>query len=361
MKRTFWMIALIMASCLAVLISCGGGGSGSSESSTDINSQTANAIVDLNEDDQNGLITQEQFLNDFELILAAVDAELDGPANFITYLETYVVGDILSAQMQPAKTHRAATVAETIANIKNSTTFLMLETFVTSVASSLLLPDPVSNILDFAKPEVFTSMASGLVRVHTYDAIINGDIDVLTGNEIVGKIQNNPFDAERDLLAAKGETVPDWLESYNDVCMWDCITSGTGIYSGPFSGIIYETWGGCTWRESVSGTVEVVVTGNGTLADPYEGTFDVSGNIVIELQSGVDCDPGGEVLIDSFDGTVSGTSGKLNASGEGVAGTGTFSANISGATVSTSAITGGIYLDFDSNIINQTITLTKQY
>jgi hypothetical protein len=189
MKRTFWMIALMMALCLAVLISCGGGGdSGSNEPSVDINSQTATAIVDLNEDDQNGLITQEQFLNDFESILTAVDAGPDGPANFITYLETYVVGDSLAAQMQPSNTHRAATVAETLANIKNSTTYQRLEAFITSIASSLLLPEPVSTILDFAKPEVFMSMASGLVRVHTYDAIINGDISVETGNEIAGKI-----------------------------------------------------------------------------------------------------------------------------------------------------------------------------
>lgn len=162
-------------------------------------------------------------------------------------------------------------------------------------------------------------------------------------------------------MAAKGEAVPDWLESYNDVCMWDCIISGTEIYSGPFSGIMTETGGGCTWRETVSGTVELVVTGSGTLADPYEGTFDVSGNIVIELQSGFPCDSGGTVSIDSFDGTVSGTSGKLNASGEGVAGTGTFSATISNAAVSTSTITGIFNFDFGvDNPINQTVTLTSQ-
>lgn len=117
MKRTFWMISLMMASCLAVLISCGGGGSGSNEPSADINSKTATAIVDLNEDVQNGLITQEEFLNDFESILTAVDAEPDGPTNFITYLETYVVGDSLAANMHPLSTHRAATVSETLSNI----------------------------------------------------------------------------------------------------------------------------------------------------------------------------------------------------------------------------------------------------
>ena len=87
--------------CLSFWTGCQSGGGSDSGESEDINSQTASAIVDLNEDAQNSLITPEQFLNEFESILKALDAEPNGPSEFITYLETEVVGDSISAHGSP--------------------------------------------------------------------------------------------------------------------------------------------------------------------------------------------------------------------------------------------------------------------
>ncbi|MDA8141853.1 MAG: hypothetical protein M0036_24670 [Desulfobacteraceae bacterium] len=357
---------LILVFALALgLAGCGGGGGGGSsgESTTDVNSQFVTQITALDQSALSGGLTDEQYLTSYEQILTNIDAESTGAQDLESYLETHVLGVPLNSSSLSARSsvNRAA-ISDTITRIRNSETYQMIEIFITSVASNLLLPDPASMLLDLAQPEVFTSIASVQVRTHIMDAQFSGQISADTAADLVGRIQRNPFEAESHLLAAKGETVPEWLPPFEGECLRDCGSPGdTAIYSGSFSGTMTESGGGCVWQHAVSGTIEVVVTGSGTLADPYEGTFDVSGSATISLVSGVGCDAGGNVSISVFNGSVSGTSGKLNASGSGTIGTSPFTAALSNADVSTSTVTGSFVFDGGvDNTINQSVTLSRQ-
>ena len=326
-------------------------------------SQVATSLATLDQRVRQGQISDEEFTIQLQQILAAVDSSPDGAKNLASYLNTAVVGGSGAIKHQSAARMKATkTVKERLAEIQASPTYQMLDTFITSVASNLLLSDPASLLLDLAKPEVFISLASIQVRTHVYDAAFSGQIDASTAADLAGKIGKNPFDAERDLLAAKGQAIPAWLEPANNVCLRDCIPAGSnGVYSSPVTGSVYETGGGCVWQDQLSGTVKVLVSGSGTLADPYAGDFDVSGTILVTLISGTNCQPGGPVPITDFLGAVSGTTGRLSASGGGTAGTGTFSATLSNASVSSSAITGDFSLDLGAySPILQTITLSKQ-
>jgi hypothetical protein len=217
-------------------------------------------------------------------------------------------------------------------------------------------------LLDFSQPEVFVSLSAVKARANIYEALINNEIDPVTAASLADQVRTNPFAANKGLLEAKSEPVPAWLETVGGVCLRDCPpVGGTGMYSGPFSGEMTETGLGCVWKHTLSGTVDVTVTGSGTLIDPYEGSFDVSGAISTVLVSGTDCDPGGGAPIEDFFGSVSGTSGKVEAEGDGFIGTASFVATFTNGTLSGSTLTGNFSLDLGMDQpISKSLILTRQ-
>lgn len=363
MKKSLrkWMATLLVPCVLPLVLgACGGGGgsSGSDEQGDDISDAVA-ALVALDAAARNGQMDAVEFVEALDQWAAAVDGVPGGPESLAEYLDSEVVGGSFSSG---ARVLAPKTLQQAFADLKQTTAYQTVEAFVTTVASSLLLPDPVGMLLDFAQPEVFVSLASVKARANIYEALVNNEIDPVTAASLADRIRTNPFDANKGLLEAKSQPVPAWLETVGGVCLRDCPpVGGTGMYSGPFSGAMTETGLGCVWEHSLSGTVDVTVTGSGTLADPYEGTFDVSGTISTVLVSGTECDPGGGAPIEDFFGAVSGTSGKVEAEGDGFIGTAPFVATLANGTLSGSTLTGSFFLDLGmDNAISSSLTLTRQ-
>ncbi len=340
----------------------GGGGSGGSDDTADANARFAAEITALDQKAVNNEVTDDQFLAELEQLINTIESEPDGVQNLADYLETEVVGqDIaLSLRSRESAVTRGA-LSDTLARIKNTQTYQMIETFVTTVASSLLLPDPVGMLLDLSQPEVFNAFAAVQVRTHIMDAEFSGEITADRAAGLLATNQYNPFDAQRDLLDATGREIPEWLQPYDNLCLRDCGTEGgTGIYSGSFYGTTSETASGCVWEHTVDATITVMVTGSGTLADPYTGTMEVSGEIVTDLSSGTECAEGGVSFFDET-GTVGGSSGKLDGTVTGTGGTGTLAAILSNASVSGSVISGTLTLNLDVDYpIVQTVTLIRE-
>jgi hypothetical protein len=356
-----------MAVLLALLVSplvlgaCGGGGGGSSGSDDqggDVSDAVA-ALVVLDAAALNGQMDVVEFVEALDQWATAVDAVPGGPQSLADYLDGEVAGGSFSSS---ARVPAPKTLQQAFADLKQTTAYQTVEAFVTTVASSLLLPDPVGMLLELGQPEVFVSLASVKARANIYEALVNNEIDPVTAASLADRVRRNPFDAHKGLLEAKSETVPEWVETVGGVCLRDCPpVGGTGMYSGPFSGTMTETGLGCVWEHSLSGIVDVTVTGSGTLADPYEGAFDVSGTIATVLVSGTECDPGGGAPIEDFFGSVSGTSGKVEAEGDGFIGTAPFVATLTNGTVSGSTLTATFFLDLGmDNAISSPVSLARQ-
>lgn len=365
------IILTILISCLTVSAGCAGdSGSGSSDATGDTGSDSGNtgdsvviiaSMVQLEQNALDGTISDEEFIAQLEKVYMAIDAEDLATQNLANYLESNVVGQSIDFAYRE-RVYPAQAVSDSINNIKNTETYRMLEAFVTSVASNVLLPDPLGLFLDLAQPDIFFSITAVQTRTHILDANFSNQIDAVKAGELKNQLQYNPFQAERELLKATGRTVPAWLTPVSEPCFRNCGTGGANSqYSGNFSGSLTETGLGCVWKHAISGAVSVEVSGSGTLADPYEGTFDVSGTVVTTLSTGSECDPGGTGEIWVFSGSVDGSSGKLNGSGEGMIGSASISAMLWNATVSTTTITGSFIFDMGvDDSLTQTVTLTKE-
>jgi hypothetical protein len=337
---------------------CGGGGGGGGDSSPE--AQTAAAIASLDESALAGSVTDEEFATRLDELLAAVDGREDGALSLSLYYEEHVVGADLMAGAVASHRAAAKTAQQTIDDIKNSETYQMLEAFVSSVASNLLIPDPANTLLAFADPEVFLASASVTIRAQIFDALVNGQITPEQAQSLYELGRQNPWEAKRALLVALSQTPPAWVDTLATSCLRDCGPTGdTTVYAGPFHKVFSTSGGGCTWQENLSGTIEVVVTGTGTVSDPFEGTMDVTGSWVETLTAGADCDPGGTFTISSFDGTAFGNDGKLYGEGDGVIGIGTFYAAINGATITSTSVTGQFEFQVGDETLLMPVTLSN--
>ncbi len=346
---------VVLALTILALTGCGGGGGASSPES-----KTASALVSLDENALAGTITDVEFATSLDELLAAVDGRADGAVELWLFYEDHVVGADLMAGAVESDRAAAKTAQQTIDDIKNSETYQMLEAFVSSVASNLLIPDPANTLLAFADPEVFLATASVTIRAQIYDALVNGQVTPEQAQSLYELGRQNPWAAKRALLVALSQTPPAWVETIATSCLRDCEPTGdTTVYSGPFHRVFSTSGGGCTWQENLSGTIEVVVTGTGTASDPFEGTMDVTGQLVETLTAGSDCDPGGTFTITSFDGAVFGNDGKLYGEGDGVMGAGTFYAAINGATITSTSVTGQFEFQVGDESVLMTVTLAN--
>jgi hypothetical protein len=330
--------ALLAALAMASASGCGGGGGGGSSSSE---SRTASAIESLDRSALAGSVTDAEFATRLDGILAAVDGREDGVFNLWRHYQEKVVGSDLVTQAAPPDRAAARTAQETIDAIKATEAYLMLEAFVTSVAQNLLIPDPVNTLLAFADKDVFLSTASVTIRAQIYEALVDGQITVEQAEVLYELGRQNPWKAKQALMNALSQTPPAWVDTVASGCLRDCGTSGdTTVYSGPFSKVFSISASGCTWKETLSGTIEVVVTGRGTASDPFEGTMDVTGSMAEVLTAGTYCQVGGPYVITGFDGTAFGNDGKLWGEGDGTIGTGTFRGALNGLTVGATSVTG---------------------
>lgn len=163
------------------------------------------------------------------------------------------------------------------------------------------------------------------------------------------KLQSNPDVLQfvgRNLVRASSPTTPQ-----------------SGSYTGPFSGSSTETIDCAQWRDDISATLTMNVSGNGTLIDPYRGSMNMEGLADISLaycSCNPGCDPGGSAEL-SGTGTVSGSQGKVESSGTGTVGSGAFTTSFTDGTFSGTTLTGTFTFTaegLDAPII-KTVTLAK--
>lgn len=347
--------ALLVVLVLAAVPGCGGGGG-----ATSTEARTASAILALDQNALAGGTTEADHASRLDTLLADVDGTAEGVANLSRYFQDDVVGTTLMARMTgTAQARTVLTAQETVDRLKGSEAYLMLDAFVSSVASNLLIPDPANMLLEFAKPEIFLATASVLIRAQIYDALVNGQLTPEAAETLYELGRQNPWKAKRALLAALSEPPPAWVAEVASPCLRYCEPTGdTQVYSGSFSKVFSASGGGCVWQESLAGTIEVVVTGKGTASDPFDGIMDVSGRLVETLTAGADCDAGGTYVITSFDGTVFGNDGKLYGEGDGVIGAGTFYAALGAAVISTN-VTGPFEFRVGDQTVQMTVTLRQ--
>jgi hypothetical protein len=142
--------------------------------------------------------------------------------------------------------------------------------------------------------------------------------------------------------------------------------TNSATYNGTFNGTLIITVDCAQWKDVVSSTIKIVVSGSGTVIDPYKGSMEINGSDVESLvYCNCDpeiyiCSPGGTITFYG-NGTVSGSQDKVEASSSGTIGVGSFNASFTNGTFSGSTLTG--VLTFNLNLadapIVETITLTN--
>lgn len=354
-KLSVWMV--LGSFLLFTLGGCGGGGGGGGGSAS-AEETTVAKLAALDRDFMDGSADDAEYAERLSAILSAVDARPEGPQKFFEYLGDHVVGAELFNAARLNATERSKTFAENIADIKTYDACDSLRAFIGSVGSNLLLADPVGMLLDFADPDIFLSILNVTVRSNIMVALVDNRISVEEQQELYSTMLQNPFRAHRDLLIMmNGSNPTPWLDTLAAV---EYFGGETTVFEGTFTKTINTSGGGCTWREVVSGEILVTVTGKGTVSDPFEGSMDVTGQIVETLVSGSQCDAGGTYEITSFDGDVFGSDGKLWGEGVGVIGAGSFYAAINNATVSSSKVVGAFEFQVgDETLTWSSVTLNK--
>jgi pimeloyl-ACP methyl ester carboxylesterase len=140
-------------------------------------------------------------------------------------------------------------------------------------------------------------------------------------------------------------------------------TPTSDTYTGPFSGTTTETIDCAQWKEDIYATITIAVSGSGTLIDPYSGSMNIEGSIIISLvydYCDPNCDPGGTIAL-SGTGTVSGSQGKVEASASGIVGAAVYSASFTGGTFSGRTLVGTFTFNLEGEDapIVKTIILMK--
>jgi hypothetical protein len=96
-------------------------------------------------------------------------------------------------------------------------------------------------------------------------------------------------------------------------------TKDSITYTGPFIGAAAQTLDCAQWKDDISATVSITVTGSGSMIDPYTGSMKIEGSYVNSVTYCVGtctgCTALGQMAMSSPAGTVSGSSSTVEASG----------------------------------------------
>lgn len=373
-KNLAFLLFLLIASVAVFLrFTCGsGGGGGDSPTPSPDPDVTSADYIDqlstLESNVSNGTLSSDEFLTELDSLMTTIDGAAVGTDAFKTYLEDNITGYSFTWNKGVASTrHSKATtgdISATITRIKNSQTYQMLEAFLSSVIFSGV-PSPAAEALQVADPTTFVTLSTVQVRTHISDALYSGQIDVLKAQELYDINNTNPYDAERQLLTAKGQSIPDWLQPASTACLRNCETSGgtfTGSFSkgGNFSRAFTETT--CTWNIVFTGNVELILTD--TSGTTVSGTAQVWGTesytVVSGSTSNFTCEVSGSVSFNDWD-TVTGNTSSMKWTTDLSGGAGAFMGDFTGS-VSSSTATGTIAVRYTKGTgsLSIPVTLTKK-
>lgn len=139
------------------------------------------------------------------------------------------------------------------------------------------------------------------------------------------------------------------------------LSERSGTFTGTFAGSLTETYPTAGWRHEISGTLTLVVQGQGTVPAPFQGRLEFAATDRISLafcHEPFGCDPGGVIRLEADDGDLFGAFGTLEgeALGEGGGGgTGSFAVEFAGGVFQGSAWKGSLRLDLG---VDQPMTTT---
>lgn len=372
-RKNVALLLFLLIATVAVLLrfSCGSGGGGDSPAPSPDPDVTSAGYIDqlttLESNVSNDTISGDQFLTDLDSLFTTIDGATVGTSAFKTYLEENITGYSFTWNKAVAGSTTKATtddIKTTIAKIKASQTYQMLEAFLSSVIFSGV-PSPAAEALQVADPTTFVTLSTVQVRTHINDALYSNQIDIVKAQELFDINNTNPYDAERQLLTATGQSIPAWLQPASTACLRNCETSGgtfTGSFSkgGNFSRAFIETT--CTWNIVFTGNIELVLdSGSSTTVS---GTAQVWGTEGITALSGststFTCETGTSVSFNDWD-TVTGNTSSMKWTTDLSGGAGAFMGDFTGS-VSGSTATGTIAVRYTKGTgsLSIPVTLTKK-
>lgn len=362
---------IVAVFCAFILASCGGGSSSGGTTGTNDSGggQTTaydaateiTKLTDLSAEMDAGTITENEFLDQLNTIFSdEIGADSDSLADTKSYLEDDILGYTFTYDISASKNAAIkATDSETLlTTIKNSQAYQMFQAFLESVIFSGV-PEPASQMIQVATPETFVTLSTVQVRTHIYDALFSGKIDAIKAQELEATAQTNPYDAERDLLTAEGETIPDWLQpAQTGGCLQNC-PSTTTTYAGSFSKgstfVRVFSEATCTWTITFTGNMYLSLSTSST--GVASGSARAVGTATVAYISGSTSNF--TCLTDpiSFDSTagVSGSTSSLMWTND--LGGGVFPGAFTGSASST-AVTGNVAVSYTNGNGSVTIPLT---
>lgn len=372
-KVVFFLMFLLIMLTLFLKYTCGSGG-GSIDSSSPTPSQSSgttseefvNQLVTLESKISGSTISTDQFLSELDTITASIDTTSAGVSDLKQYLEESVSGYSFSTSQSTRSSNalKAESGENLLTKIKATSAYQMLEAFLSSVIFSAV-PSPAAELIQVADPTTFVTLSTVQVRTHISDALFSGKIEDFKAGELYELNRTNPYEAERQLLIALGQSIPDWLQPAPQTCLRNCATQGgtyTGSFSkgGSFSRSFPETT--CTWTITFTGTTTLTLTmGTGSTVS---GSARVNGTETVTAISGTVpariCETGTSYSFDDT-GTVSGNTASMTWTTDLSGGSGAFMGTFTGA-LDASSISGNIAVSYSNGSGALTIpqTLTKQ-
>lgn len=256
----------ILSSCLC-LIQCGGGQTATSESDP-VSAAFVSQIDDLQTDVSAGDITDEEFAAEYLALLTRIADHANGVPKLKTYLEDTVLGYGFTFTDTGPSVQDVDVLESVQANInldiKNSTTYLMLEEFMKSVTFAPKIERGGSFVL-VLQPTQFVALSKAQVRSKIYDSFSLRDIDETDAIELNKTNDSNPFHAYRELQKRMGDEPSAWLvDAPKGNCLSDC---------QPIQGLV--NMGNISFYNKTESTdiTQRIPVNNPDLSKPYASSF----------------------------------------------------------------------------------------
>ena len=279
---------------------------GTGKAPVDRSTKYAKDIFNLYKNARLGTISDEDFLDQLSAVLSAIDSAPGGPQYFEDYLNKKILGSKFTALV---KAENKVSKSSTWDDIKNSEAWLVITTFVSTVADALAMEFvPGGDALSVAmQPEL--AAASNTTWITVTDVSSDGILSTSGPGFVAFVVDANTKSSERAgsiFIAGKSFAVTrKGTESEDD--------------TSPFSGSLSGDWSGsCTiegYTDDASGTFQMTISPSGAVTGSYGG--DDSGSISGSVKTG------GSFTAAGSAGGVS-WSGSFSVSGTAMSGSGSW-------------------------------------
>lgn len=189
-------------------------------------------MVDLDNQALDGLVSNEEFIEQYNNILDQIDNAPNGPVLFQEYLETEILGyDFIQSSVSKISN---------FSDDDDDLTWVLIKIYIETLIFAIV---PGGDLINASRPEIAVAPLSLAVRRQIFDAYFLSD--PLKYHELMAIWQRNPAEAKKQLHIALGETIPDNFKTVPQGCFRRCDDvwlfthinpGGGGTVSGPRSG-----------------------------------------------------------------------------------------------------------------------------